>query len=69
MAVFVERTATGWRGCYRDPDGRKRRRTFPNKTMARKWATEQEATVSTQHWRDPNAGKTTVGEYEKALLR
>lgn len=62
---MVERTPTGWRGCYRDPDGRKRPRTFPNKTTARTWTTEHAALVSSRRWRDPNAGKATVGEYER----
>ena len=54
---WVERLESGrHRAVYRDPDDRKRSKTFDKKADAKKWLAENVADQARGHWIDPRAG-------------
>lgn len=64
-------TAKGiaWRVQYRSPDGKNRtKQGFRTKTEALKWAEVNAASIHTQDWIDPNAGKVRVADLGKRWL-
>lgn len=64
--MWIESLPSGkYAGCYRDRAGRRHKRSFPNRTMARRWASDQEALVRSGAHRDPNAGRVPLADYER----
>jgi integrase len=52
-----------WQATYRDAAGRRHSGTFPTKSQARGWATEQESSVRQGTHRSPSAGRVTLGDW------
>src|SRR6478609_1440930 len=68
MAWLRETSAGGWKGCYRDPSGKTRSRSFGKneKTKALKWANDQESNIRGRTYVDPKVGRVTLAElYEE----
>jgi integrase len=65
-----ERHGTGlrWRARYDDPDGRGRNRSFATRVMAEKFITEVEHSKLAGSYRDPDAGRVTLGSYARDWL-
>jgi integrase len=64
MAWVRETSSGGWKGCYRDPAGKTRSRSFSKneKGKARAWAADQEAAMRGGTYVEPKAGKTTLAD-------
>lgn len=62
MGWLRETPAGKWKGCYRDPSGQTRSRTFGKneKTKAQKWANDQESAIRGGRYVDPKAGDITL---------
>jgi len=68
-AGSIDRAPSGaWRARYVAPDGRRRAKSFPTKADAKAWLSSQHADRVRGTWRDPDAGRTLVGEYAKAFI-
>ena len=61
--AWVEKVGRRWRGCYRDPDGKKRSQVHNTRTDARNWAHDREAEVRGGTYVDPRAGALTLEQY------
>jgi integrase len=67
--AWEERTnSKHWRGAYRDPDGKIRRKTFKTKTAAKQWAEEQEATIRHHTYIDPRSGDVVFKDLVEVWL-
>lgn len=65
----VDKLPSGrWRARYRDPDGKRRTKTFPRRTDARTWLATVEADLVRRQWRAPERSRVTVGEYADRYL-
>lgn len=42
--------------------------TFPTRKMAERWAKEQEVAIAAGTWRDPKAGRATIGDWGRKVL-
>jgi integrase len=67
--AWVEKVGRRWRGCYRDPDGKKRSRVHDTRTDARNWAHDREAEVRGGTYTDPHAGALTLHHYVDRWLK
>jgi len=56
---------------YRGPDGvdRPAPSTFTTKTDAERWLARIEIEIHDDHWRDPDLGRATFGEYAAAWIK
>lgn len=71
MASISKRTVGGkprWDTNYREPDGRKRRKTFLKKSDAERFASTVEADKSRGLYLDPDAGRITFKKYATEWL-
>jgi integrase len=67
--MWVERLKSGkWRGCFRDSDGRIRRRTCLRKTDAKNWALEQESRIKRGDWIDPALGRISFSDWAQNVM-
>ncbi|MCL8026019.1 tyrosine-type recombinase/integrase [Nocardioides bruguierae] len=65
---WVEAHGTGWRGGYRDPDGRTRHTgTFKTKRAAKAAGDDAEGKIRAGKWIDPTAGKVTFATYFETI--
>ena len=71
--AYAEKRGRGpqpWRVKYKLPDGTEVSESgFETKASALTWGRDQEARIREGRWTDPNAGKTTVGEWIDRWLR
>jgi integrase len=67
--AWIEKVGRRWRGCYRDPDGKKRSMVHTTRTDAKNWAADREAEVRGGTYRDPRAGALTFEQYAERWLR
>lgn len=58
-----------YQGIFRNPAGRFVTKTFPTKTAARKWASDEEAAVRQGTYRDPRAGRVLFSDWHARWLR
>lgn len=68
MAGLRQKPSGGWEARYRDGVGRQHARTFPTKTLARRWAADMEADVRRGEWSDPALGRVTFAEWTDEYL-
>jgi hypothetical protein len=65
--AYAEKRGKGprpWRVKYKLPDGTEVSESgFETKAAALTWGRDQEARIREGRWTDPNAGKTTVGQW------
>jgi hypothetical protein len=65
--AYAEKRGRGpqpWRVKYKLPDGTEVSESgFETKAAALSWGRDQEARIREGRWTDPNAGKTTVGQW------
>lgn len=62
--AYIRKLPSGkWQATVRGPDGKKHTFSDPLKRAAQAWATEEEAKIQQGRWRDPRAGRITVGEW------
>lgn len=56
---------------YRGPDGvdRPAPSTFATKTDAERWLARTEVEIHDDHWRDPDLGRASFGEYAAAWIK
>ena len=68
----VRRLPSGrYQARYRGPDGvdRPAPSTFATKTDAERWLARTEVEIHDDHWRDPDLGRTSFGEYAAAWIK
>lgn len=65
MAFIEKRDNKRWRARYRAPDGRERSKTFKRRVDAERFLTQVKAQMLRGEWIDPEAGKRTLGDFEK----
>lgn len=58
-----------WRARYEDPDGRERSRSFTTKVAAENFLTQVEHSKLAGSYRDPDAGRVTLGKYADGWVR
>lgn len=63
-----EHTATKWEAEHVDPHGKRRRKSFDRKTDAQSWLDEQTTAKKTGMWVDPDAGRSTFGDFSERWL-
>lgn len=64
----TDRPALPWRARYWAPDGKQRSKSFPRKTAAERWLTNELSKLDRGEWLDPKAGGTTVREWSETWL-
>jgi integrase len=69
VASIRQKPSGAWEARYRDGLGRQHAKTFPTKTLARRWAADMEADVRRGDWADPGLGRVTFGEWADEYLR
>ena len=52
-----------WRVAYRSPEGRQRTKTFRTQKEAKQYLARVEVALHNQEWRDPQAGRTSFGQW------
>ena len=68
VAAIRQKPSGGWEARYRDGLNRQHAKTFPTKTLARRWAADMEADVRRGDWADPGLGRVTFGEWASEFL-
>lgn len=63
MAGYRRLPSGKWQASVRLPDGRRRTRTDPLKSVVKRWAEDLEASIRQGEWADPKSGKVTLGEW------
>jgi integrase len=64
--AYIRRLPSGlWQATIRTPGGKKATRTDPLKRVVADWAKQQEAAIARGAWRDPRAGRITLGEWHE----
>jgi integrase len=66
--AWVEKVGRRWRGCYRDPEGKKRSMVHATRTDARNWALDREAEVRGGSYVDPRSGALTFAAWAERFL-
>lgn len=65
MASYRKLSSGLWQATVRLPNGKRVTATDKLKSVVRDWATEQEDAIRRGLWRDPRAGRITVGEWHE----
>lgn len=63
MAGYRRLPSGKWQASVRLPDGRRRTRTDPLKSVVKRWAEDLEASIRRREWADPRDGKVTLGQW------
>ena len=65
MAGYRKLPSGKWQASVRLPDGRRRTRTDPLKSVVKRWAEDLEASIRRREWADPQDGQVTLGEWHR----
>lgn len=66
MAGYRRLPSGLWQASVRLPDGRRRTRTDPLKSVVKRWADDLEASIRRREWADPHDGQITLAEWYAA---
>src|SRR4051794_10655511 len=69
MASIRQKPSGRWEVRYRDPDGKMRGKTFPNKTDAKAFKSRTEADLQRGQWLDPAVLSTPFEDWASDWLR